>query len=114
MRISDWSSDVCSSDLDYLKGSQFWHFDGSLQPSPNLAALLRAVKLSDVGGQTEVCNTYAAYDDLPDDLQRQIEPLRVVHSAERSQRSEELRVGKECVSTWRSRGAPGPIKKQID
>src|SRR3546814_5239824 len=85
MRISDWSSDVCSSDLDYLKGSQFWHFDGSLQPSPNLAALLRAVKLSDVGGQTEFCNTYAAYDDLPDDLQRQIEPLRVVHSAERSQ-----------------------------
>ncbi len=34
---------------DYLKGSLFWHFDGSLQPYPNLAALLRAVKLSDDG-----------------------------------------------------------------
>ena len=29
----------------YLKGSLFWHFDGSLQPYPNLATLLRAIKL---------------------------------------------------------------------
>ena len=50
---------------DYLKGSMFWHFDGSLQPYPNLATLLRAIKLSDTGGETEFCNTYAAYDDLP-------------------------------------------------
>jgi len=32
---------------EYLKGSLFWHFDGSLQPYPNLAALLRAIKLSE-------------------------------------------------------------------
>jgi alpha-ketoglutarate-dependent taurine dioxygenase len=70
---------------DYLKGSLFWHFDGSLQPYPNLAALLRAVKLSDTGGQTEFCNTYAAYDDLPQDEKKAIEKLRVVHSATRSQ-----------------------------
>ncbi len=70
---------------DYLKGSLFWHFDGSLQPYPNLAALLRAVKLSDTGGQTEFCNTYAAYDDLPEDEKQAIENLRVVHSATRSQ-----------------------------
>jgi len=70
---------------DYLKGSLYWHFDGSLQPYPNLAALLRAVKLSDTGGQTEFCNTYAAYDDLPEREKREIETLRVVHSATRSQ-----------------------------
>ncbi len=45
---------------EYLKGSMFWHFDGSLQPYPNLATLLRAMKLSETGGQTEFCNTYAA------------------------------------------------------
>ena len=50
---------------EYLKGSMFWHFDGSLQPYPNLATLLRAIKLSETGGETEFCNTYAAYDDLP-------------------------------------------------
>lgn len=69
----------------YLKGSLFWHFDGSLQPYPNLATLLRAVKLSDSGGDTEFCNTYAAYDDLPQSDKELIADLRVVHSAERSQ-----------------------------
>lgn len=70
---------------DYLKGSLYWHFDGSLQPYPNLAALLRAVKLSATGGETEFCNTYAAYEDLPEDDKKAIENLRVVHSATRSQ-----------------------------
>lgn len=69
----------------YLKGSLFWHFDGSLQPFPNLATLLRAIQLADAGGDTEFCNTYAAYDDLPDSDKQAIESLRVVHSAERSQ-----------------------------
>ncbi|OBJ26389.1 TauD/TfdA dioxygenase family protein [Mycobacterium colombiense] len=69
----------------YLQGSMFWHFDGSLQPLPNLATLLRAVQLSETGGQTEFCNTYAAYDDLPDADKDAIAQLRVVHSAERSQ-----------------------------
>ena len=69
----------------YLKGSLFWHFDGSLQPYPNLATLLRAIKLSDVGGETEFCNTYASYDDLPQADKELIADLRVVHSAERSQ-----------------------------
>jgi alpha-ketoglutarate-dependent taurine dioxygenase len=69
----------------YLQGSMFWHFDGSLQPLPNLATLLRAVQLSETGGQTEFCNTYAAYDDLPDAEKEAIAELRVVHSAERSQ-----------------------------
>jgi len=70
---------------EYLKGSMFWHFDGSLQPCPNLATLLRAVELSDTGGETEFCNTYAAYDDLPQTDKDYIAELRVVHSAERSQ-----------------------------
>ena len=63
----------------------FWHFDGSLQPYPNLATLLRAIKLSETGGETEFCNTYAAYDDLPQADKDPIADLRVVHSAERSQ-----------------------------
>src|SRR5258705_5393370 len=50
---------------EYLKGSMFWHFDGSLQPFPNLATLLRAIKLSETGAGSELRNTYTAYDDLP-------------------------------------------------
>jgi alpha-ketoglutarate-dependent taurine dioxygenase len=69
----------------YLQGSMFWHFDGSLQPLPNLATFLRAVQLSETGGQTEFCNTYTAYEDLPESEKLEIADLRVVHSAERSQ-----------------------------
>jgi alpha-ketoglutarate-dependent taurine dioxygenase len=70
---------------DYLKGSLFWHFDGSLQPYPNLAAILRAIRLSDTGGETEFANTYAAYEDLPEAEKKALDELRVVHSAEKSQ-----------------------------
>lgn len=84
----------------YLKGSMFWHFDGSLQPRPNLATLLRAVRLSDVGGQTEFCNTYAAYDDLPQADKEAIADLRVVHSAERSQYYVTPEMSYEEIAFW--------------
>lgn len=85
---------------EYLKGSLFWHFDGSLQPYPNLATLLRAVRLSDTGGETEFCNTYAAYDDLPQDDKDAIAELRVVHSAERSQYYVTPEMSYEEISFW--------------
>lgn len=69
----------------YLQGSLFWHVDGSLQPYPNLGAILRAIRLSETGGQTEFANTYAAYDALPQSEKDDIASLRVVHSAEASQ-----------------------------
>ncbi|MGV0718096.1 TauD/TfdA family dioxygenase [Mycolicibacterium sp. XJ662] len=84
----------------YLKGSLFWHFDGSLQPYPNLATLLRAVKLSDHGGDTEFCNTYAAYDDLPQSEKDAIADVRVVHSAERSQYYVTPEMSYEEVTFW--------------
>ncbi len=69
---------------DYLRGSLYWHIDGSTQDKPYLGTMLRPLKLSETGGQTEFCNTYAAYDDLPDEDKQAIENLRVVHSMERS------------------------------
>lgn len=84
----------------YLQGSMFWHFDGSLQPLPNLATLLRAVQLSETGGQTEFCNTYAAYEDLPDAEKEAIAELRVVHSAERSQYYVTPEMSYDEVSFW--------------
>lgn len=85
---------------DYLKGSLFWHFDGSLQPYPNLAAILRAIKLSDTGGQTEFCNTYTAYEELPESEKRAIDNLRVVHSAERSQYYVRPEMSYEEIQFW--------------
>src|SRR3954469_4486754 len=92
--------DTVNQRAKFLKGSLFWHFDGSLQPYPNLATLLRAVKLSDVGGETEFCNTYAAYDDLPQADKDAIANLRVVHSAERSQYYVEPEMSHEEIAFW--------------
>lgn len=67
---------------DYLKGSLYWHIDGTMNDVPILASLLQSVALgSDGKGDTEFCNTYAAYDDLPEAEKAEIESLRVMHSA---------------------------------
>jgi alpha-ketoglutarate-dependent taurine dioxygenase len=63
-----------------LKTSFFWHLDGSMHEVPILASLLSPVKLSATGGQTEFCNTYAAYDALSDEDKKMIDGLRVVHA----------------------------------
>lgn len=67
---------------DYLKGSLFWHIDGTVNTVPIRASLLSCRVLPDSGGgDTEFCNTYAAYDDLSEVEKARCERLRVMHSA---------------------------------
>src|SRR3546814_9206781 len=75
MRISDWSSDVCSSDLDQ-----------GLEPSWIAGASAGAVNGAVICGNKD--------------------SDRVSRLRELWKRSEERRVGKECVSTCRSRWSP--------
>ena len=71
-----------NSSADDLKGSLYWHIDGTMNDVPIRASLLSSKVLpSDGGGDTEFCNTYAAYDDLSDDDKAELEGLRVMHSA---------------------------------
>lgn len=70
-----------SASADYLKGSMYWHLDGTMNKVPILASILSAQVLSPTGGQTEFCNTYAAYDDLDAEQKAQCDKLRVLHSA---------------------------------
>jgi alpha-ketoglutarate-dependent taurine dioxygenase len=89
-----------NANADYLKGSMMWHSDGSLQKYPNLGALLRPIKLSEEGGQTEFANTYAAYDDLTEQEKSGYEKLRVTHSAETSQYYVRPEMSYEEVVHW--------------
>jgi alpha-ketoglutarate-dependent taurine dioxygenase len=66
---------------DYLKGSLYWHIDGTMNSVPILASLLSSRVLSPHGGDTEFCNTYAAYDALSAPDKQRLAELRVVHSA---------------------------------
>src|SRR3546814_3208494 len=79
MRISDWSSDVCSSDLRMrLGGDKIRHHARPIQ--------------------------FAQQQDAAARLHRPAQPRRPDMLEELPpQRSEERRVGKECVSTCRSR-----------
>lgn len=70
---------------DYLKGAFYWHIDGTMAQMPILASIMSARALAKEGGETDFCNTYAAWDDLPEDEKRQIEHLKVVHAMWRSQ-----------------------------
>ncbi|WP_397576568.1 TauD/TfdA dioxygenase family protein [Sphingorhabdus sp.] len=65
---------------EYTKGAFYWHIDGTMDRVPLFASMLSARRLAPVGGNTAFCNTYAAWDALPDEEKAQIENLRVVHS----------------------------------
>jgi alpha-ketoglutarate-dependent taurine dioxygenase len=66
---------------EYLKGSLYWHLDGTMNPVPILASLLASKKLPSWGGNTGFCNTYAAWELLPTERQAELDGLRVMHSA---------------------------------
>jgi alpha-ketoglutarate-dependent taurine dioxygenase len=67
---------------DYLKGSLYWHLDGTMNEVPILASLLQSVALGNDGeGDTEFCNTYAAYEALSEDVKAELDGLTVMHSA---------------------------------
>src|SRR3546814_11331839 len=126
MRISDWSSDVCSSDLNYVEGVR--------DMLPDADALIREAlddasrealragdivhRLRDFVAHGEVGRNI---EDLPAligeavalgaigardggvEVRTDLDPAASLVLVDRS---EERRVGKECVSTGRSRWSP--------
>src|SRR3546814_14343445 len=105
MRISDWSSDVCSSDLrpDQCRSLMVLERGGQSQMIED--ADLPAI-IGNIGGEpTDV--------DAPDKAPLVLCPafLEIWRPGDAMRfqtvkRSEERRVGKECVSTCRSRWSP--------
>src|SRR3546814_1472927 len=91
MRISDWSSDVCSSDLIGLNVTQ------RVQPTGPFYATLREKKDFEV---TMDFNCQSVVNPLLDISKFISEDVSA------GNRSEERRVGQECVSTCRSRWSP--------
>jgi alpha-ketoglutarate-dependent taurine dioxygenase len=86
--ITKVSSDKSKSPIfaEYTEGTYFFHFDDTYMNVPALASVLRARVIAPAGGQTEFANTYAIYDDLPEDEQRWLDGLQAVHSQETIQR----------------------------
>src|SRR3546814_14793265 len=101
MRISDWSSDVCSSDLQkaVIFESAYWSIRklideavAAREPNPG-----KAVPTLEQGCRFENISFGYGRETVLEWSSLEI-PARG--------RSEERRVGKECVSTCRSRWSP--------
>jgi alpha-ketoglutarate-dependent taurine dioxygenase len=89
---------------EYLKATIDWHIDGLFEDGPPARATLlsaRRLAASGGGGQTEFCNTYAAYDDLSDEERRRCGSLRIVHSLEASNRTTNPNPTPEEQARWR-------------
>src|SRR3546814_18890846 len=101
MRISDWSSDVCSSDLAHGYSASKG-IPGLRRAQASYYARRFGVELDP---ETEVVVTLGSKEGLANLAQAITAPGDVVLAPNPS-RSEERRVGKECVSTCRSRWSP--------
>src|SRR3546814_8544122 len=101
MRISDWSSDVCSSDLE-VKGKKAVL---TLEPAAggDAETLEADVVLVSIGRRPNTDGLGLDKAGLAVNQRGQIE---TDHDFQTNVRSEERRVGKECVSTCRSRWSP--------
>ncbi|HTP94988.1 MAG TPA: TauD/TfdA family dioxygenase [Burkholderiales bacterium] len=53
-----------------------WHTDHTNQELPPKFTMLYAVAVPDKGGATSVCNARAAYESLPEDLQRKLAGMK--------------------------------------
>jgi len=66
---------------EYLKGSLYWHLDGTGNDVPILGSLLSCRVPSPKGtGNTGFASTYAAYEALPEEKKAEIDGLRVIHN----------------------------------
>src|SRR3546814_10385277 len=95
MRISDWSSDVCSSDLvgdDYYQSWSFTKYQDFLEDLEERSRPLEDYDRDPLDEELDAIEAEEMEIDNPL-YEETPEPLR----------SEERRVGKECVSTCRYR-----------
>src|SRR3546814_11800048 len=91
MRISDWTSDVCSSDLTtVVRGPIAWCKSPEAPRSRRMSSAIPWVSNRRFGP-----------------LENNPQKVPIIEP-----RSEERRVGKECVSTCRSRWSPYHYKKK--
>src|SRR3546814_1728876 len=89
MRISDWSSDVCSSDLKLYE----------------IDPVFRASEKTCIGFAWSTLTDFIEINSQQRELLRSAEKHGVMDGVT-IPRSDERRVGKECVSTCRSRWSP--------
>jgi len=75
----------------FQRNNARWHTDSSYRFEPSLASILYGIEVlpeGAEGGETGFSNMLLAYEALPDDMKRRLEPLHQVHSYEGIRRLE--------------------------
>lgn len=65
-----------------------WHHDVTWRATPSMGAVLHAIDVPPVGGDTVFCDMYAVYDGLDDELKARLDGLTAVHDFMRSFRGQ--------------------------
>src|SRR3546814_19308294 len=105
MRISDWSSDVCTSDLKP-------GFEQLLEQRAgiHLGALRTILRRHQIPGRAVAPRLHEGVGDQHAVMQ--VQRLAVEVAAGLADRSDERSLGKECVKTCRVRGSPSTYNKK--
>jgi alpha-ketoglutarate-dependent 2,4-dichlorophenoxyacetate dioxygenase len=67
-----------------IAADALWHTDHTYMPNRARYSFLKAEIVPSRGGETELANTRAAYDALPDEMKRRLEGLVGLHSIKHS------------------------------
>lgn len=85
----------------YREGAFLWHIDGTTTPDPHRATILSCRRIA-VGdeGDTELANTYAAYDALSDADKALIDGLQVQHTFAAAQSKAFPNASEKVRASW--------------
>src|SRR3546814_17823090 len=106
MRISDWSSDVCSSDLSSLRSAHDHPRnldEGRLKAlaAKGGAMCISTIYMSEMNMSPERAKLFGEYEHIGE-----MTPEAQAELTRQWRDRKSVRVGKECVRTCRSRGWP--------
>lgn len=87
----DENGEIMSADAELIRavyrGNTLWHTDGSTRTVPPMASILSARILPPWGGNTEFADMRAAWDALPDAMQKELLSLITEHSIAHSRKA---------------------------
>jgi len=87
----------------YLMGAQEWHIDRTDIDVPPLGSMLSPRVLANTGGQTDFANTYAAYEDLPEEEKNFLEGLQIEHRVEAPIRRQTRNPTEDQIKAWQAK-----------
>ncbi len=97
-----------SEDFRYktLRGNEGWHTDSSYMPLAAKASILSAQVVPPTGGETEVADMRAAYDELDEGMKDRISDLKAYHSLYQSQAKIGYEIETDAGYGYHTKGAP--------